>query len=548
LRIWHFVILVKAGQPTRPGLNNVQGHFFAPVFLLKASVGYGCELAITARSHQPLIRPMKSKWLIPCPSAKAFAVSRPAFGSGRVLMYPVISAPAFLAAACLVAMAAAVKAQDWQQFRGPAGNGVAADANPPLEWSQTNNIAWKVSTPGRGRSSPIILGQRIYLTTALETGVQRVNINGDDMQKATHVSLGALCLDRHDGKLLWQVTLYEIDNPPSVHWQNSWATPTPVIEPGRLYCDFGTFGTACLDAQTGKELWRANLPTDHMVGPGSSPTLWQDLLLLVRDGIDTQYVAAVEKQTGRTKWRTERPPLTGGNQSRKAFTTPLIVNTTGGPQAIITCAQWVVSYAPDTGKELWRIKHGKGFSFGTEPVSGNGLVYVGTGLFHPQVWAIRLDGHGDVTQTHVAWKSDNKAPSMSSPVLAGDEIYWVADTGTACCSDSKSGELLWQKLISGTHLTSPLCAGGRVYFFERSGKTTVFKAARQMEQLAQNMLPGPLIATPAFVGPAIYLRTDEALYCIRESAQSTSAAQKGLHETTERNVPKMVSDAKPRSK
>ena len=193
------------------------------------------------------------------------------------------------------------------------------------------------------------------------------------------------------------------------------------------------------------------------------------------------------------------------------------------------------------------MKHGKGFSFGTEPVSGNGLVYVGTGLFHPQIWAIRPDGQGDVTQTHVAWKSDNKAPSMSSPVLLGDEIYWVSDNGAACCSDSKSGELLWQKLISGTHLASPLCAEGRVYFFERSGKTTVFKAARQMEQLAQNGLPGPLMATPAFVGPAIYLRTDEALYCIQENPQRTNAAQNASHETAEGNGPKMVSNSRPKS-
>jgi outer membrane protein assembly factor BamB len=452
-----------------------------------------------------------------------------------------------LLAANLAARPASVQAQDWPQFRGPNGNGVANEAKPPLEWSETNNVAWKVSPPGRGRSSPVILGDRIYLTTALERGVQRVTIKGDDMQKAEHVSLGAVCLDRRDGKLLWQVTLYEIDSPPPVHWQNSWATPTPVIEAGKLYCDFGTFGTVCLDAQNGKELWKASLPADHMVGPGSSPALWRDLLLLVRDGIDTQYVAAVNKETGRTVWKTERPPLTGGNQLRKAFSTPFIVTTAAGPQAVIPCAQWVVSYEPATGKELWRVQHGKGFSFGTEPVSGNGLVYVGTGMFHPQIWAIRPEGQGDVTQTHVAWKSDNKAPDMSSPVLVGNEIYWVSDSGGACCSDGKTGEVLWQKLIAGTYLASPISASGRVYFFERSGKTTVFKAGREMEQLAQSTLPGPLIATPAFVGLAIYLRTDEALYCIRESPQRTGTAQNESHETPARNDPRIVSNIRPPS-
>ncbi len=449
-------------------------------------------------------------------------------------------------AVALLALAAPAKAANWPQFRGPSCNGIAEAAQPPLEWSETNNVSWKTSPPGRGRSSPVILDQRIYLTTALEKDVQRVNINGDDMQKATHVSLGAVCLDATNGKLLWHVTLYEIDNPAPVHWQNSWATPTPVIEPGRLYCDFGTFGTACLDPATGKELWRTNLTTDHMVGPGSSPTLWRNLLLLTRDGIDSQYVAAVDKQSGQIVWKTARPPLAGGNQLRKAFSTPFILNAPEGPQAVIPCAQWVVSYEPETGKELWRVQHGKGFSFGTAPVSGNGLVYVGTGLFHPQIWAIRPNGRGDVTQTHVAWKSENKAPDMSSPVLVGDEIYWVSDNGNVSCSDSKTGQLLWQKLVSGNFLASPVCANGRIYFFERTGKTTVFKAGREVLQLAQNMLPGPLVATPAFIGPAIYLRTDQALYCLQERAGNSRVAQKESHETNISTVSSSASEsAKP---
>ena len=207
---------------------------------------------------------------------------------------------------------------------------------------------------------------------------------------------------------------------------------------------------------------------------------------------------------------------------RKAFSTPLIIRTGSGPQAVIPGAQWVVSYEPETGKELWRVKHGEGFSFGTEPVSGNGLVYVGTGLFHPQVWAIRPDGRGDVTETNVVWKSEQRAPNMSSPVLAGDEIYWVSDNGAAVCSDSRTGELIWQQSIPGTYLASPIGAGGRVYFFERSGKTTVFKTGRQMQQLARNILPGPLVATPAFVGPAIFLRTDGFLYCIQQSGAAAA--------------------------
>jgi outer membrane protein assembly factor BamB len=421
-----------------------------------------------------------------------------------------------MACVCFFSVPAVARPPEWPQFRGPGNNGVAPNANPPLLWSETNNVRWRVQLPGRGRSSPVVLGNRIFLTTAIETGVVRTNINGDDMQTAKHVSLRALCLDRRTGKLLWQSTLFEAETPPPVHWQNSWATPTPTVEPGRLYCDFGTFGTVCLNPKNGKVIWKASLPVDHMVGPGSSPILWKHLLLMVRDGIDTQYVAALDKRTGRTVWKTDRPPLTGGNQLRKAFTTPLVVEVGGRPQAVIPGAQWVVAYEPATGKELWRIKHGQGFSFGTQPVTAHGLVYVGTGLFHPQIWAIRPDGQGDVTQTHVVWKSDQRAPDMSSPVLTGEAIYWVSDNGAAVCSDAKTGAMWWHKSIPGTYLASPISAAGRVYFFERSGKTTVFKADSQMQELAQNRLPGPVVATPAFVGPAIYLRTDGELYCLED--------------------------------
>jgi len=413
-------------------------------------------------------------------------------------------------------LAASLWAADWPEFRG-GNNGIAAKARPPLTWSETNHVKWQVHLPGRGRSSPVTLGHRLFLTTALETGVQRVNIKGDDMQKAEHVSLWVLGLDQRDGKILWQKQLFDVSQPSPVHWQNSWATPTPVVESGRVYADFGTYGTVCLDAKSGREFWRASLPVDHMVGPGSSPVVWKNLLILVRDGIDTQYVAALDKRTGRTAWRTERPPLHGGNALRKAFSTPIFVAHNGRTEAVIPGAQWVVAYDPASGRELWRVNHGEGFSFGTQPVTADGVVYVGTGLFHPQIWAIRLGGAGDVTQTHVAWKSDRRAPDMSSPVLLGEEIYWVSDNGLVSCSDRKSGAQVWQKSVGTTCLASPISAGGRLYVFERSGKTSVFKVGREMELLATNSVPGPLIATPAFVGQRIYLRTDDTLYCLEEA-------------------------------
>jgi len=404
---------------------------------------------------------------------------------------------------------------NWPQFRGPHGDGTSTATKLPLVWSETNNIVWKVAVPGRGRSSPVVLGDRIWLTTALEQGARRTRIGSDDMQTAEHVTLKAVCLNRTNGKIIWETTLFDVDRPAPVHWLNSWATPTPVVEPGRLYCDFGTFGTACVDSKTGKVLWQQRLPLDHQVGPGSSAVLWQNLLLLVRDGRDAQYVTALDKKTGQTVWKTDRPPIvTPSTDLRKAFSTPLLVRTGGRMQMITPGPHWIVSYDPATGKEFWRARHGPGFSFGSCAVVGQGMAFFSTGCFKPELWAIRVDGEGDVTGTHVAWKCPRQVPVMSSPVLGGDELYWVSDDGMACCADARSGQMHWQERLGGAHLASPVFAEGRVYFFGQDGKATVLKAGKQFEKLAENHVEGTVVATPALLDRTILLRTDSHLYRI----------------------------------
>jgi outer membrane protein assembly factor BamB len=410
----------------------------------------------------------------------------------------------------------AVAAPAWPQFRGPGGDGVAEPtANPPVEWSESRNVAWKVSIPGRGRSSPVLLDGRIWLTTALERGVQRIRMGPDDMQTAEHIDIGAVCLDAADGRILWQVTLSDIDNPAPVHWFNSWATPTPVVEPGRLYCDFGTFCTACLDAGTGKILWSRRVPLDHQVGPGSSPVVYKNQLILVRDGRNAQYVAALDKESGEAVWKTDRPPLQAPtSMHKKSFSTPLVIEGGGRSQVVIPGPQWVVSYNPITGREIWRVRHGSGYSIGTRPVFGHGLVYVGTGALKAQLVAIRVDGEGDATATHVAWKTARQVPIMSSPVFAGDSIYWVSDDGTVSCADAKTGEVRWQERLGVSHMASPLYAGGRLYFFGHDGKATVIKPGSVFERLAENRLEGVVVATPAAIDRALFVRTDTHLYRI----------------------------------
>jgi len=407
-------------------------------------------------------------------------------------------------------------ALDWPQFRGPNGDGSAPTADPPVTWSETNHIAWKVRLTGRGRSSPITLDDRLWITSAVEQGVVRTNIRSDDMQIAEHISLHAACLDTTTGKSRWDVMLFDVPHPDPVHWFNSWATPTPVAEPGRVYCDFGTYGTACLDASTGKVLWKQQLRLDHQVGPGSSLALWRDRLFLVRDGRDAQYVAALDKNTGKILWKTERPPLTGSSGDlKKSFCTPLVFQQGDQVQLMAPGAQWAVAYDPLTGKEIWRIHHGRGFSNGNCPVFAHGLVYFGTGCFKAQLWAVRPDGHDDVTESHVAWKSLRQVPVMSSPTPAGDDIYWVSDDGMATCADAQTGEIQWQERLGGPCLASPVSAHGRLYFFRQDATTVVVKAARQFERLSENPLEGIVVATPALADHALFLRTDTHLYCIR---------------------------------
>jgi len=430
-----------------------------------------------------------------------------------------------LLALCTLILASAADA-DWPQFRGPTGDGLAPGASPPIRWSETENIRWKIALPGRGRSSPVLLGDRIWMTFAIERGVTRARIGPDDSALAEHVSLGAMCLDSADGKCLWQAILYEVDKPAHVHWQNSWATPTPVVELERLYCDFGMYGTACLDSRTGKVVWKQELAVDHQVGPGSSPVLHQGLLVLVRDGRDAQYVAALHDRTGQLAWKTNRPPLeaTLGNY-KKSFSTPLVIQAGGKTQMVIPGPEWAVSYDPGSGKEVWRVRHGKGFSLASRPVFGHGMVYISTGAMKPQLWAIRVDGHGDVSETHVAWTVKSQVPLMSSPILVGREIYMVSDAGVASCLDALTGEVHWQERLGGKYRASPICAAGRLYFVNDEGSASVLAVGTSFKRLAENVLSGTVVATPAAIGRAIFLRTDSHLYRI-ESAPSAAGGAK----------------------
>ncbi len=408
---------------------------------------------------------------------------------------------ALLLTACLFA-SPALAGDDWPQFRGPDGQGHSEATGLPLNWSETEHVAWKTAIPGQGWSSPVVNADRVWMTTATQDGC----------------SLRAVAVDRRTGVLVHDKEIFHRDAAIEKHATNSYASPTPILEGDRVWVHFGTMGTACLEEPTADILWTSQeFQFDHEVGPGSSPALFEDLLLFNCDGTDVQYGAALNKNTGQLVWKTNRSGvITKPKDRKKAFVTPLVIHDGRRELVIMTAAEWVYAYEPRTGKEIWHVKH-PGFSVAPRPVFGHGLVYVCTGYMLPQLLAIRPEGTGDLTDTGVAWKIDKSVPAKPSPLLVGDELYLVSDGGLILCHDALTGKLNWRKRLGGNYSTSPIYADGRIYCCNEAGQTTVVAPdAKEYKELAVNQLDGRFMASPAVAGNALYLRTDTHLYRIEE--------------------------------
>jgi hypothetical protein len=400
-----------------------------------------------------------------------------------------------------------IRADDeWPQFRGPGGQGHAAAAGLPVTWSESEHVAWKTAIPGAGWSSPVISGDQIWLTTATD-------IAGTPPGK----SLRAVCVDRSSGMIRHNIEIFRLTSPPLLNAKNTFASPTPVLEAGRLYVHFGTYGTACLDTSSGEILWKnEELKLDHKEGPGSSPVLHGDKLILTCDGTDVQFVAALNKATGKLAWKKKRTgKVNFVPDFRKAYCTPLVITADGKTQVIVPGADQVIAYDPASGDEIWKVRY-VGFSNVPRPVFGHDLVFVCTGYMKPELWAIRPHGSGTVEESHIAWKTKKQIPTNPSPLLVGDELFLANDRGIFTCFDAKSGEELWTERVGGNFSSSPLFADGRIYISSEEGLTHVLKPGRKFESLARNQLDGRILASPAVVDRAIYLRTDKSLYRIEQ--------------------------------
>ncbi|MEC7881546.1 MAG: PQQ-binding-like beta-propeller repeat protein [Verrucomicrobiota bacterium] len=414
--------------------------------------------------------------------------------------------------ACIgLVFAISIAAQaDWPQFRGPLGTGFIPDGTKlPTEWSESKNIEWKISLPGRAWSSPVVSGNSIWLTTADEKGQE----------------LTAICVDGKNGKIIFSKRLFFIEKPQYAHKFNTYASPTPIIEDNHVYLTWGSPGTACLNTKTKKVIWtRDDFVCDHFRGSGSSPILYKNLLVLTFDGADFQYIAALDKSTGKTVWQTNRSvdfkdlgsdgkPFRDGDM-RKGYSTPHIIQHNGITQLISVGAMACYAYNPMTGTELWRITERAQHSASTRPVYGHGLVYYPTGFAKGQLLAVDPAAKGEAADTNIKWRLKRSVSNKPSILLIKDHIYMIADGGVASCVDAKSGEVVWSERVGGNYSASPVTDGKRIFFPSEEGKTTVIEANPEYKVLAVNQLDDGLMASPAIHKDAFILRTKTHLYRI----------------------------------
>ena len=399
-------------------------------------------------------------------------------------------------------MPASAAETEWPQFRGPTGQGLSHAANVPIQWSATECVAWKVEVPGHGWSSPVLSKGRLYLTSAIQ------DAGGGE------TTLHALCLDSKDGQLLWDTEVLR-PTPTQVaamHRKNSPASATPIVTNDRLYVHFGHMGTAALDL-AGKVLWRQtelDYPPTH--GNGGSPALVGDELIFSADGQKDPCLVALDAATGALRWKT---PRNSTAQKLFSFSTPLAIEVGGVKEVISPGSGFVGAYDPIDGHEMWRVDYGEGYSVIPRPVFAHGLLYLSSGFNRASLYAIKPEGAtGDVTATNVAWSLVKGAPLTPSPVVVGDEVYFVSDAGIATCADARTGDVLWSERLGGNFSASPVAVDGRIYFQNETGVGYVVKAGKTFEILATNDLGERSLASYAVADGTFYIRTESHLWKI----------------------------------
>ncbi len=396
----------------------------------------------------------------------------------------------------LLTLAVSAMAEEWPGWRGPRGDGTSEEANVPIRWSEKENIAWKVAIPGKGHSSPIVWGERIFVTTCLEEKQKRM----------------LLCLDRHTGKTLWEreVLAAELEKK---HKLNSFASSTPVTDGEHVwvtFLDYPNIQVACYDFD-GKLIWRKSPGKFYSVhGFCSSPVLHKDMIIVNADQDAVAYIVALDKATGAERWRADRPNRT------RSYCTPIIIDAAGKKQLVLSGSKCVASYDPDTGKQIWIID-GPTEQFVASLVFADNIVFLTAGFPDFHLMGIRPDGTGNVTRTHVLWHEPtgpSGAAYVPSPIAHDKYFFVVSDTGMASCLEARTGKHLWKERLGRHHSASPVSAGGHLYFPDDDGKVFVLKAGPKFEVVSRNLLDDECYASPAISRGQIFIRGLHNLYCI----------------------------------
>jgi outer membrane protein assembly factor BamB len=389
-----------------------------------------------------------------------------------------------------------VGAENWPQYRGPGGSGVSPEKGLPVKWGAGRGVRWRTRLPGPGHSSPVVWGDRLFLTAYAA---------GDEPGRGR---LLVLCFDATTGRVLWEreVRAGRIER---VGGANAPATPTPTTDGRRVYVYFGSYGLVCFDFE-GRQVWERPLtPCGGEFGSASSPVLHGRLLLLNCTSDGDGFLLAADKETGRTLWRTPHAPPT------LSFATPFVWDTGAGKQIVLIVSGHVKGFDTQTGRELWRVA-GAPKGVAPTPAAAGGLLYVASNASPGFVVAIRPGGRGDVTRTHVVWRHDKGGASVPSPLAVGGYLFALRDGGVMTCLDAKSGAVLWQQRLParGNYFASPVGGDGKVYVVSEEGEVAVVAARPAYELLAVNGMGERTMASPAISGGRLFIRTDEHLYCV----------------------------------
>lgn len=396
----------------------------------------------------------------------------------------------------------------WTHFRGSNLNAISTGNGYPSLWNDSTNIAWKVPESGKGWSSPLVLGEQVWYTTA------------DQESREMRV----ICVDLENGNKIYDQLVFQPEKLYRIHAINSYATPTSALETGFVFVHFGRYGTACLNSVSGEPVWKRNdLQCEHIQGPGSSLLIYKEMLIVHLEGTDHQQILALDKRSGETIWSVDRPAELYDPMApigKKAYVTPLIIKVNGRDLLISNGSAVCIAYDPQTGKEVWRIAQGEDSTI-SMPVEGEGLVFFYTsfvtgedGKKYAELFAVDPDGTGDIGKTHIRWRMKAPILQLSTPVYVNGLLYTVDAKGVFYSLDAKTGDILWSEKLKGKFHSSPIFADGLIYISSTRGETFVYRAGPEPELLAKNRLVGEIWATPAFTGEAILMRTSDYLYKI----------------------------------